>query len=79
MRINDEVDQLRQRVATLERQVEFLLNHLRLTYTEAPDAAYDELLDLVRRGRKIEAIKRYREMTGIGLKAAKQYVDSLMK
>ena len=33
--------------------------------------------DLVRRGQLIEAIKHYREETGVGLKEAKDYVDSL--
>jgi ribosomal protein L7/L12 len=33
--------------------------------------------DLVRQGRKIEAIKRYREATGLGLKEAKDAVDAL--
>ena len=36
-----------------------------------------ELLDLLRQGRKIEAIKRYREATGVGLKEAKDAVEAL--
>ncbi|QDV35665.1 ribosomal protein L7/L12 [Tautonia plasticadhaerens] len=36
-----------------------------------------ELLDLLRNGRKIEAIKRYREATGVGLKEAKDAVEAL--
>ena len=46
-----------------------------------PDIVNDEvraeLKDLVLKGKKIEAIKRYRKLTGIGLKEAKAYVDSL--
>jgi hypothetical protein len=37
----------------------------------------NELLDLLRRGDKIEAIKRYRERTGAGLKEAKDAVEAL--
>jgi large subunit ribosomal protein L7/L12 len=40
----------------------------------ADDAA---LLDLLRQGQKIEAIKRYRERTGLGLKESKDAVEAL--
>lgn len=54
-------------------------------YTEAtvllgaPDeqALRAELLELLQRGNKIAAIKRVRELTGWGLKEAKDYVDLL--
>ena len=36
-----------------------------------------ELLALLAEGRKIEAIKRYREVTGAGLAAAKETVEAL--
>ena len=36
-----------------------------------------EIKDLVRQGNKIEAIKIYREMTGVGLKEAKDAVEAL--
>jgi ribosomal protein L7/L12 len=39
------------------------------------DADADEMLDLLRRGRKIEAIKLVRERTGLGLKEAKEFVE----
>lgn len=42
----------------------------------APDLQY-ELESMLRDGRKIEAIKRLREVSGVGLYAAKQAVDSL--
>ena len=37
----------------------------------------DEVRRLLAAGNKIQAIKRVRELTGIGLKEAKDYVDSL--
>jgi ribosomal protein L7/L12 len=44
----------------------------------APAAMSDgALLELVRRGKKIEAIKQVREQTGMGLKEARDYVDAL--
>ena len=40
----------------------------------APD---EEIRDLLARGKKLQAIKRVRELTGMGLKEAKDYVDAL--
>jgi large subunit ribosomal protein L7/L12 len=37
----------------------------------------DTLMDLIRRGQKINAIKLYRERTGLGLKEAKDAVEAL--
>jgi ATP-dependent Clp protease ATP-binding subunit ClpC len=54
--------------ATLDRD-EFLAS----TFTEA----WDDVTDMARSGRKIEAIKLYRERTGLGLREAKDYVESL--
>jgi ribosomal protein L7/L12 len=36
-----------------------------------------QFYDLVRQGKKIQAIKMYREATGAGLKQAKDFVDGL--
>ncbi len=38
----------------------------------------DEIKDLVLKGKKIAAIKRYREISGVGLKEAKDYIDNLI-
>ncbi len=35
------------------------------------------LLEMIRSGRKIEAIKYYKELTNCSLKAAKEYIDQL--
>jgi ribosomal protein L7/L12 len=40
-------------------------------------ADLSEVYELARHGNKIAAIKRYRELTGVGLKEAKDYVDRL--
>ena len=37
----------------------------------------DELKNLIKEGKKVKAVKRYREVTGLGLKESKEYVDSL--
>ena len=35
----------------------------------------EEFFALLRKGKKIQAIKMYRELTGVGLKEAKDFVD----
>ena len=40
-----------------------------------PDAEREKIAELVRQGRKIEAIKEAREYTGEGLRIAKDLVD----
>jgi len=62
------------RLARLERKVDALLKKFEVN----PDAEVDaDVLALVREGRTIEAIKRLRETTGVGLKEAKEYVERL--
>ncbi len=72
------------RLHRLEQKVDFLLNELGLAEkAEAnllltPDnAMMAEVRDLIRRNRKIEAIKVYREHTGVGLKEAKDVIDRM--
>jgi len=71
-----------QRIIDLERKVEFLLKELGLeakanAYVPDTDPASNEMLRLVRNGRKIEAIKLYREKTGVSLAEAKAVIDRL--
>lgn len=69
---------LAQRIAKMERQIAFLLEHLGLEYEDDPtDDVSPAVLELVRMGKKIQAIKLFREETGFGLKEAKDFIDSL--
>src|SRR4051812_20385993 len=45
--------------------------------TPIPEEKMVELADLISRGKKIEAIRVYRELTGLGLKEAKDEVEAL--
>lgn len=38
-----------------------------------------EIIELLKSGKTIKAVKRYRELTGQGLKESKDYVDSLVE
>jgi len=70
------------RLNRLERKVDFLLRELNLVEKEEAtlpdfDPVLNKVVELVRLNRKIEAIKLYRELTGVGLKEAKEVVDRL--
>ena len=68
------------RIVRLERQVDFLFRRLGID----PDLALADdgelpsaLYDAIARGKLIQAIKIYRETTGVGLKEAKDAVDAM--
>ncbi|MFG2362682.1 ribosomal protein L7/L12 [Streptomyces mirabilis] len=63
------------RIARVEKKLDRILDHLGLA--EA-DPELEQVAALAREGRKIQAIKAYREVTGAGLKEAKDAVDRLI-
>ena len=81
-------EQLLARIVELERRLDWLYRatgygtaYPGVSFPEAPapglDVGLTEVHDLLRRGRKIEAIKVYRERTGVGLKEARDAVERL--
>jgi ribosomal protein L7/L12 len=68
---------LRSRVAELERRLDFLYNHFGISYIENPRMENTRVVDMLKKGNKIEAIKIYREIYNVGLAEAKQAVDDL--
>lgn len=68
------------KVAELERKIDFILTRLNLPYTDnALSLAESEAAKWLRLGdkNKIQAIKAYREATGVGLAEAMKAVDAL--
>ena len=62
------------RLKQLESKVDALLKKFEIDF----DAdAFTGVRELAMDGKKIEAIKKYREITGAGLKDAKDYVEQL--
>lgn len=43
-----------------------------------PPGAIDELVQLIFQDRKLEACKRYKEMTGVNLAEAKRFIEELI-
>lgn len=73
-----EVLQLRSRINELEDRLKFLYRHLGVAYESDSSASpinNPQIQEALRRGNKIEAIKIYRELTGVGLAEAKQAVE----
>jgi ribosomal protein L7/L12 len=65
-------------LARLDAKLDALLQHSGVEYNPYENVSPD-VLDALKRGEKIEAIKRYREATGAGLKEAKDYVEAVQR
>lgn len=74
-----EVQLLRSRINELEDRLKFLYERLNIDYADpnSDPIRSPQIQEALRRGNKIEAIKIYRELTGLGLAEAKQAIDSL--
>ena len=61
----------------MQRQLDAIMKHLGLAEAPAsrPDALSPQVAEFIAAGRKIEAIKLYRQETGEGLKQAKAAVE----
>ncbi|MDF3146116.1 MULTISPECIES: ribosomal protein L7/L12 [unclassified Streptomyces] len=73
--IQSRISRTDQRVARVEHKLDLILDHLGL---RADDPRMDEVLALLRNDKKIQAIKVYREITGAGLKEAKDAVERMV-
>ena len=75
-----EIALLRQRIVRLEAQVEFLFKHLGVNMNPDGSPAVDpRIIDALKKNNLIEAIKIYREKTGVGLAEAKAAVEEINK
>lgn len=72
-----EVQQLRSRVNELEDRLKFLYRRLNIEYADpnSDPIMSPKIQDALKSGNKIEAIKIYRELTGVGLAEAKDVID----
>ncbi|MEV4825676.1 ribosomal protein L7/L12 [Micromonospora sp. NPDC049274] len=72
-----QADQQARRLAVVERKLDLIMAHLGIREPE-PEAPAEVLQELLA-GRKIQAIKVYREVTGAGLREAKDAVELLAR
>jgi hypothetical protein len=62
------------RLPAIDRKLNLILANLGIDPYEGMD---QQIVELLRSGQKIQAIKLYREQTGAGLKESKDYVEGL--
>lgn len=67
-----EIAELRARVDRLERRLDLALE---ATGFHAPEDGLGQVDELIRKGKTIQAVKAYRELTGAKLREAKLAVD----
>jgi ribosomal protein L7/L12 len=81
--MRDRYDPTTEALARIERKLDLVMQHLGLHDSAFHHAAppgpdpLTEVLALIAQGKKIQAIKVYRERTGVGLKEAKDAVERL--
>ncbi|MDB5600750.1 MAG: hypothetical protein JWN71_2794 [Xanthobacteraceae bacterium] len=66
------------RLSSMDAKLDLLLKHAGLDYDPykgLPPAVLEAILN----GNKIEAIKRYREFAGVGLKEAKDFIEDVQR
>ena len=66
------------RLSRIEGKLDAILKHLGVSF-DAFEGLPAEVLEAVRQGRKIEAIKRYRHATGVGLQEAKDVIEEALR
>jgi ribosomal protein L7/L12 len=78
--ISSDITALQFQVGALERKLDFVMRYLKLEYKEDEiPAALAEAANWLRKGNKMEAVKVYRQRTGVDLKEAMQAIDAFAK
>jgi ribosomal protein L7/L12 len=73
-----EIERQVSRVARLDVKLDLLLKHAGVEY-DPYKALPPEVINALQNGRKIQAIKLYREASGVGLKDAKDFIEDAQR
>ena len=77
---DQDFQQLRKRVIQLEGQVAFLYKHLGVTFVPEPGPGDDpRIIELLKKGKTLDAIKLYRELNDESLLGAQQAVEDMQR
>ena len=80
MNTEREITEIKARLERIESRLVFLYRHLGITTQEAPGwQTSPALLELVKKGDTLAAIKAFREETGASLKDAKIFIEALSR
>ena len=66
------------RLSRIDRKLDALLKHAAVSFDVYEDVPAD-VRDAIERGETIEAVRRFRQATGVGLKEAKDFVDEVRR
>jgi len=77
-RLSADLDRHIRAIPRLEDKLDLLLKQGGIRY-DPQKTLSPAIVDAIRRNSKIEAIKLYREATGVGLKEAKDYIEDVMR
>lgn len=79
----ENIEELQRQVKRQGELIDALYRRLGIGQLDAAgiptDGSYPEVVDAIRAGSTIQAIKLYRERTGVGLKEAKDAVEALAR
>ena len=70
--------EMRSRLSRLEFKLDLLLRHAGVEFSPYQGLS-PEIVDALQRGKKIEAIKRYRQVSGAGLREAKDFIEDVQR
>jgi ribosomal protein L7/L12 len=70
-------DRLNERVRAIEAQLAVLSEKAGVPYEAASDGVPEEVVELARAGKQLEAVTRYRELTGADIEEAREVVGRL--
>ena len=68
---------LRSEISRLNLTLDKIAKHIGV-FDAVTEEINEELKSLILEGKRIKAIKKYRMVTGLGLKESKEYIDSLI-
>ena len=77
MQLSSFVDQIFERLRALEAQMARVSEAAGVPYDAPGDGVPQEVIDLVQAGDRMGAIKKYRELTGLGIEQAQEAIAKL--
>ena len=77
MQLSSYVDQIFKRLQRIEAQLALLSQKAGVPFEDPAANAPPEVLELVRAGDRMGAIRKYRELTGAGMQEAQELVETL--
>ncbi|AEM82337.1 hypothetical protein [Streptomyces violaceusniger] len=72
--LESRIQKIQRRADRIERKLDLILGHLEIQVAEP---GLERVADLLREGKKLEAIKVYRQLTDADLKEAKEAVERM--